>query len=293
MRWTRLAGLSLLGLTPILCGANGGGCATVPTHTYRIERTALVPLPAPDLNARAPGGPAELEVGDAALLWASAPTLASGSTAGLYVPRHQPTGMLRVPINRYVHLRFELELMPTSGAIAVPAGRLDPSPTMGATYGGGVGAGGYVSRRWWLSGSTDIMAAAIPSAIRTICLDCGPTGGGATVADTMDYLPVVRLQANVGYNLGPVEFSASLALRNHPLNVADTSAVSTTRPEPDAQLSAGSMMLVPALSVAWRVCPEVALLANAYAPIDVSGVGVQYAPVVGLMVSGAIPRIEP
>src|SRR5207244_4166231 len=124
------------------------------------------------------------------------PRLLSGSDAGLYVPRHQPSATLRVRITEILYVRTSGEVVPPDDAFAVPAGGAPVPNSFGGSVGPGIGVAGFLGKHLWLGASFDTLAGFVPSTVVATCISCG-THWSHTSSD-LDVVPIARFQAGAG-----------------------------------------------------------------------------------------------
>lgn len=261
-----------------------------PPHRYRVERTALVPVPVPDTSSGPPGDTPEVTVGHSTVLWAEAPEKPPASNVGLYVPRHQPGLMVRWrPLPRDPgRLEMDLRAGYEAGlpADAYPVADNGLSPGGAAfVYWAGYGLSQQFANgvRWSLT--TDLMISDIQSHIRMTCLDCAGPGSDVTEGETREGFVGFRSQLLVGVRRGPVDLAVVGALRNHHENVGNSEEEIHDDEEAGSRIRTGVQFPVPGAVIGIRPHPRATIAACIFWPHDPSRRVVRYGPIVGCSIT--------
>lgn len=284
----------------ILAGGLLAACGGPIPHRYRVDRTALVPVPVPDASSGPPGDTLEVTASHSTILWADAPAKPPASNVGLYVPRHQPGLMVRWrPLGPQEAGRLEVDLRAgyeaglRAGAYRVANNGLTAPPTANAfVYWGGYGLSQRFENgiRWSLT--TDVMISDVQSRIRMECLDCEGPGDPVTSGTSREGLAGFRSQLLVGVKRGPVELALVGALRNHHVNEGTRKEALQNDEEARARVTTGVHFPVAGAAVGFHPRPRATITASIFWPIDPSGEAVRYGPIAGASVTIRAPRKE-
>lgn len=278
----RLLGLGMAGWL-LACGP--------PPHHYRVERTALVPVPVPDPVSGPPEDTTEVTVAHATVLWAESPQKPPASNVGLYVPRHQPGIMVRwrpLPKNPggvELDLRVGYEVGLRARAFRVADNGLAASRNSTAfVYWGGYGFSQRFANgiRWSLS--SDVMISDVQSRIRLACLDCAGPGEEETEGEVREGFTGLRSQLLVGARRGRIEIAAIGALRNQQYNVGTKNEGLVDGEETGSRMTSIYFPVAGAVA-GFRPHPRACVAASVFWPIDPSGRVVRYGPIAGVAIT--------
>jgi hypothetical protein len=204
--------LPLLLLVPIL---SASACST-----YSVRRSALVPHAAPVARSGQPvSGRGELAFSSPRVASLGSPEEGDGANAGLYVPRAQVAGELRIgSINPDLDLGLIYDHGLAMGATAITPDQ--PQPDNGDVYGGGASAhwSPEVSPGVRLGVGLMTILYSVPFIEYRTCVD---NCSGQNLTDIeRGRKSVGILQASLAPSLrrGAVTYFASMTIRNHPTN---------------------------------------------------------------------------
>lgn len=275
------------------------GCGGPRPHQFRVDRTALVPVPVSDQVSGPPEDTTELTLSHATVLWAEAPEKSPASNVGLYVPRHQPGAMVRFrpmkpqsPGRLELDLRAGYEVGARAQAYRVADNGLDASGG-GHTfvYWGGYGLSQRFANGFRWSLTADAMIADVSSRIRSTCLDCG-SAPYVSEREVREGLFGFRGQLLLGARRGPFEIAAIGALRNHPFNVGTKDEELYPDEQASSRIESGVYFPVAGAVVGFRPHPRATVAASVFWPFDPSNEVVRYGPVAGIAVTIRSPAMK-
>ena len=266
-----------------------------PPHHYRVDRSALVPVPVPDVASGPPGDSPEITISHSTVLWARAPEESPGSNVGLYVPRQQPGWMVRwrprpaKPGALALDLRAGCEMGLESRSFrVVDNGMESPGPAL-VYWGGWAFSQRFENGAHW-SWSTDVMISDIESRVRLTCLDCAGPGDDVTDGRIREGIAGARSQVALGVRMSALEVALIGAFRNQPYNVGTRDEALTDDEAARSTLTSGDVFPIAGAALGIHPHPRVALAGTVFWPFDVQGRSVRYGPIVGASLTVRAPK---
>lgn len=245
----------------------------------------MVPTPTPPMwsGRMAPHG---IALGSEAVVWADPPKAENPDT-GLYVPRVNFDTNFRIRLGEnwalWVPMAFGL-----SEAAFATKNTTNPPPGGGVFTGGGLGvaASYFLAAGLYLGFSFEAMLSAVPSHIIAT-----PEGGGTPkVWDESSIVGMVRGGFILGYDFGSWRLFAGLSGRNHPTNLASSSADVYGTYEIDPEVDFGSLYLIAGAGAEVDLGRRVSLMLHVYEPFGFKEADVIYAPMIGVTVDFHVAR---
>jgi hypothetical protein len=228
--------------------------------------------------------PSGASLGNASVIWKTAPRRDPSSNSGLYVAGTQIDSNLHLRLNDLVSLWLPISYGFSQGAFSAVPCQIERPPYGVWSAGFGAGFSGQVSEHWYLAGSFEFMLGLVPTHILATCVGGSCVPGLTTEDQDTDAVPILRGSLLAGVDWGWIRLFGGLAARNHPTNVSLDYEIALTPEAIGGDVRMGPVYMLFSLGAEVDLGRFVSILAQVSQPVALGQPDLIYGPIGGVSV---------